>query len=478
MPLNSPSHLEALSYADWKTEWDSSFPKNPEFSSLVPSMNRYLEQLGINTVIRQTDYTDLDYSAAYTRFYSSCFRPPSQACTRYIFFKASFRSVHEIHNPAVVASFCGFTTVWPTYPKVIGGSVLPFPGDPSGRIVADAPYRIHVAGEELELASAMFASKDHAVSVCASVGTWLATDLLHRKFDLNTCSSAEITLRATAGDPKWGRPFPQEYGLTTEQIIRALWSLDYGPVIYYYSPAFGGLVRDHKWLGHLYGYISSGFPVIISLEVDGCSHVVLAVGLQTLEGTPEPHHPDSVGYSFTRLVDSVIVHDDRWGCFSVLRPKGTNPGSLDVTLHHYGDPTDKKSAQITALIVPLPQAIVTGSRHAHALGVDTLKTVIQEKMGKNLPGYNGPFRTVAHRSIDFKKDCLKWDSSLQGIARKFRALAMPRWVWVTEAYPPETSAPTAGSPIARVVIDATQLRFNKDRLILAWHVGPDNLWSA
>ena len=120
------SQFKVTPYPIWREKWLSTLTPNPEFSSLVPSVINYIDILGIQTVIEQSEFIDKDYSEAYTRFYSHAFRPPPKTCDRYIFFKQPFLSVNEIRNYKIANSFQGFITVWPTCPKVIGGSVLPF----------------------------------------------------------------------------------------------------------------------------------------------------------------------------------------------------------------------------------------------------------------------------------------------------------------------------------------------------------------
>ena len=235
------SLYEPLEYNNWRSKhWDT-IPFVPEFSSLYPAVDAQLQARPPGTVVVEHEYPDIDYAAAFASFYSHAFRPFAKACTRFLFFEKPFTDVTAIGNKALTGRFLGFIVLWPTDPPVIGRSVLEFPRTARREeLRVEAPYKVHVFGQELEITSAMFASKDHGVSACASITTWLATDLMHCKFDLPTTSSTEITLLATGNDPKYGPPMPQTGGLDTSQIIRALVQLDYSPWVYPYYADDGG----------------------------------------------------------------------------------------------------------------------------------------------------------------------------------------------------------------------------------------------
>ena len=452
------------SYEDWRSRWGRLFG-SPDiaFSSLAEDVLAYLDRLGIRTVILESEYLDEDYAAAYSQFYSCFFRPPPKTCSRHLFFTADFKEPDDVRHPEISRSFCGFVTIWPTSPPVIGRSALPFPDGVDVKIAA--PYYVHVSGCELTLEnSAMFASKDHGVAVCASISTWLATGLMHRSFDLRSCSSTEITILATGEDPKWGRPLPQTRGLDPEQIIRALTYLDYSPHVYYSSD------DNFDWPGYLYGYISSGIPVLVVCDVTAPSggtyrHIVVGVGLRA-KPREELDRQGSIGTSFTKTLDSVVIHDDRWGIYGSLTPK---PGQRTSATLTYNSGV-KMTTDITGLIVPLPKGIVLVSEYAYRLGVTTLRAFMKKQNPQE--DYNGPFRTFLKPSVDLKRESWGWPEDLQRVAARLRRIPMPRWVWVTESYPKETVALTAADqPLARAFFDPTALRFDKERLLLMGHVG-------
>ena len=72
----------------WREEFAKPFPVDPEFSSLASNTFSYLEHLNpsVKSVIVENEYVDMDYSAAYSHFYSYLFRPPPRSSTRHLFF--------------------------------------------------------------------------------------------------------------------------------------------------------------------------------------------------------------------------------------------------------------------------------------------------------------------------------------------------------------------------------------------------------
>jgi hypothetical protein len=475
-------------YRRWKDNWLSNFPPAPEMSSLISSIVEYLETLKVKTVVEQRHYSDLDYSAAFARFYSNMFNPPPKNCTRFIFFSELLSNIEDIYKKNIGDSLIGFITMWPTDPPIIGRTLLPLPS--YSNYHTGTRYKIHLAGKEIESKPAvMFASKDFGASVCATISTWLATELMHEKFDLDTCTSVEITLHATAGDPKWGRPLPQVYGLSGEQIVRALWNLNYEPFPYYFSVGSGAALQtdkdgetDTNWIGPLYGYIRSGIPVIILVEASlpraEVQHAILAVGVEIAKDAPVPETENSLGRSFTNLVAGVIVHDDHWGPYSKLKPHldGNNKVDIFADYEIYGEKTPlvPEKMRILSLIVPLPQSVVLTSRFAHALGTKHLTNAIQQHFRRldnhTHDVYKGPYNTYLERSNEIKSGSTKWGELFQGVSETVRSIAMPRWVWVTEAFLPGKSPLRGDKPFARAFCDSTQLQYAKQHLVIVSHV--------
>ena len=176
----------------------------------------------------------------------------------------------------------------------------------------------------------------------------------------------------------------------------------------------GGPIGNGNWLGPLYGYLSSGIPVIILCAIGDAQHAVLAVGIETAATEEQSPPSGSLGtVSFARTIQRILVHDDRWGPFTELTPEHN---SLMATLRPIGG--SPQAIQIRALVVPLPKGMVLLSEHAHAIGISFLTEAI--------PNYLGPFRTFAQQSVDFKRETLDWHSLYPASAAALRALPMSK----------------------------------------------------
>lgn len=468
-------------------DWESSFRQllhdvieDSDFSSMPKAVLAYLSYLNesgrIRTVVTEEEYVDFDYTAAYTHFYSHAFRPPDKFCTRYLFFGETFDQIGQLSSPRIRESFNGFLVLWPTTPPVIGRTCLPFPEPPTNtrQIMVKARHHVHVNGHELTANGATFASKDYGVSQCATIATWLATDLLHRRFDLRTCSSSEITLLATHSNPQWGRPIPQEHGLDNGQVVHALMELEYSPYVEFFPQAQAQSGRQRLWAGPLYGYLLSGIPVIMMCRFNGNQHAVLAVGMD-LDGMPVVGTQKTLSYA--RTARAIYVHDDRYGPYGKFEfAEGYPIGTL--TYGGYGtgqgpgdDPKPRtfENVEVDALIVPLPSGTVSRSEDAHTAGVRHLIELFVNR-DPTASVDELACQTYMIRSDELKAESLNWEEDVDDFAMMIRGTSLPKWVWVSEAYSSDVSDPESSPPLGRVILDPTQIRFAKDAIRLSSHM--------
>lgn len=85
-------------FDQWLRIFGSRLQSDKEISSLGTNTLQYLSQINppLHTVIIEKDYVDLDYSAAFTHFYSYNFRPPPRRCIRFLFFSHKFEKISDI----------------------------------------------------------------------------------------------------------------------------------------------------------------------------------------------------------------------------------------------------------------------------------------------------------------------------------------------------------------------------------------------
>lgn len=400
------------------------------------------------SVVLETEYIDRDYTAAYAALYNRFFRPPERFCSRYHFFGRQVTE-EEIVSGIAPSEYLGFIVVWPTDPEIIGRSALAPPPDlgPGHLIVTE--IRAHLHGTPFPIEAAPYATKDFGVAACATISTWLATELLSAAWGLPRTSTARITAEAVADADDAGRNLPQRFGFTPGGMARALARIGYDPFVY-------DLLRSVAWhpTGTLYGYVSSNIPVILIVDLGGGAvHAVLVVGFEYDESRV------TEGRSLSHGVTSFIVHDDRYGPYGRMRVENDDGHYLTVVFE-YPEGMESESCVIQALVVPLPRGVSTISHDAHLFGRRWARDTVDF--------FGEPYRltekTYLVESNDLKTQASGWPQVLRD---DLRQTALPHWVWVTECH----ELPLGGPPVAVAVTDPTVLRDATRRMLWCHYRG-------
>lgn len=432
------------------------------------------------SVLVENSYVDRDYGDAYTALYGRQFLPPEKKATRYHFFSRRRPPDSSVDPAPLEDEYLGFVVVWPTHPQVIGRTCL-VPRlwlrdlDDFGAKLITIPVEAHVAGRTLKLDTAPYASKDFGVSACATVASWLATEIVADLVGIARTSTTAITLAAAENDATYGRALPQLYGLNVGQIARSLNTHGLDPFVYDAAVS----ARWHR-APTLLAYLDSDIPPILIGDFtidapataasnsqqeggssDATSEQVSAVHALTVVGyrlKADFAAELSPGHSFASVLGSLIVHDDRHGPFLELPVIGDDA----VALKH----PRLGTVQVNALIVPLPPHISSISYDAHLVHTEFL-TAHQEEWrdGEQIPYF---LRTRLVRSNDFKKWALNWADEETSLSA--RRMPMPKWIWLTEGL-----APTDLRDVrARVVSDPTAVREAGAQRLLWAHA--DDVW--
>ena len=408
---------------------------------------RLLREHRAVSVVRESEYLDRDYLRAYTSFYGTFFRRPSKYVERFHFFAEPITD-DQLDLRLPQDTYLGFCVLWPTDPTVIGRSLLRPPTGPGHRSLLVPRTAVHIGGCELFVDAPPYATKDFGVAACASVATWLATELGAGLHNLPRSSSSDITLLAAPASSDMGRPLPQRFGLTTTEIMRALHSLGYEPFVYdLTSERFAAR-------GTIYGYLASNIPLILMVTLPGREpdatdrHALLAVGYDFDFAQADREKRNAAGLTH------LIVHDDRHGPY-VLGRLDTAPASLPTIELHYV--TGTATAVVHQIVVPLPPKIYTISQEAHIHGQSFLGLISGSADPDSEPvPLHWPFmvRTRLVEVTSLKRESRQWTQ--EGPSFDLRSQSLPRRVWLSEAI----SKPlTVDSPVlGRVVIDPSVLR--------------------
>lgn len=172
----------------------------------------HLRRLGAVEALREDEYIDGAIRARLRTFNVST---PRKVTVRYHFFTRGFESIQQLPE---AEEYLGFVVLWPTDPPVIGRTAL---RPPPGWHVLQHNVVSHVGRKAYAIPSIPYATKDFGVSACATIATWLATEVAGSMVGIPLTTSYDITRLAGADRDGLGL-LPQRFGLNPEQIALAL----------------------------------------------------------------------------------------------------------------------------------------------------------------------------------------------------------------------------------------------------------------
>lgn len=422
------------------------------------------------TAVVEKQYVDRDYSASYGRFYSRVFRSVEKWCKRIHFFEVPLTEA-DLRDPSSLAKqYLGCVVIRPLGTSIVGRTILrPGTVDPNLEYHLNAISNdVHLAGSTLSVRAAPFMEQDTRVAACASADLWMASEVLAKKVGNRTYSTAEITKFATTYDLSVGRAMPSE-GLTDAQMVNALHSMGYDPILY------GGLPRLNVAQRAAYHYLESELPVIVSLnfvkEVSGklafqdVGHVLTLVG-HKYEPTASPSAArlklvggkELVFYPSSGWVPEFVCHDDQRGPYRNLRfltateyttkhLKGASVANDLADKTFFEISTDTSSPPpipvdnhgiVLGLLVPLPQGVSLRAEEAErkaAYWVKYFPDLLAKKMREHLQN-NLDYSKLVLRTYLTSSTAYKSRLRTSGINPSVRDLLLgkplPRWMWITE----------------------------------------------
>jgi hypothetical protein len=291
----------------------------------------YLAWIGAETIVVEEHYIDRNYIEEVAAYYSRCFHPPPNACTRLHIFSKPF-STRDLQAFQIQAAndrgrsrraaevrlsslYLGFIVVRPIASVPIGRTVLspsPKRRNSSKSFNCTVSYPVFFLGLRIQVEGVAFQQQDLAVAACATTAIWSALQRVCRHESMRPPTTSRITEEASRHSVPQGRAMPSP-GLTAEQMWDALRHFEFAPDFFRATP-------DPKlFLFQLNLYLRSGIPVILSLNVSPLEgHAITAVGFSPSRKRESSIHEfgdakiDLVNLDF----DTIYVHDDRLGPYS------------------------------------------------------------------------------------------------------------------------------------------------------------------
>lgn len=460
--------------------------------ALVEGLIAAMRASGTQTCVVEGVYIDRDFSAVFSAFYSTLFRPYQKYCRRLHFFQADLGELRQSTDPSSViellesnrSAYLGYIVLRPLSHAPVSNAK--FAADllcpaPTQEISVRTVRNVHVLGCSLEVSGFPLTQQDTRVGACAQATIWMAGRHFHDKFGAPWFSMPDITanaLRPTDSAITRSLPAGSDY-LTTDNMVRALRSMGRHPV--FYAPDIAGGQKNWGFRPEdvICRYVDSGIPVILGMENTGSQigHAVVAIGSERQAQIDTSSLPQRATQA--DFLTHFLVNDDQRGTCLRLPLRAADltteyPYSLETNLLY--------------LIVPLPNKVFLSAEIAEAIAWDLCTQFgvqIQSRISQSFlpPGQTdwNPcpdfYQQLASGSIigrtyltygwRYKARMLK-NTVSEELKQELLRRDFPRFVWVTEFSLPTESTdhdPCLRRVRAHVVNDATGSRFWESMLL-------------
>lgn len=323
-------------------------------------LRRYLEFLGVQTIVVENGYVDGDYLDDFASYYVRCFRSYDRHCKRLHFFDRAIDKEEFLqfirgdllswYIPDLKGSYLGFVVARPLPEAIIGRTLLKtYPADNGRRNYSCIrTYKANLFGVELSVDSLPFQEQDTVLAACATVSLWSAFHKTAELFGTPTPTPAEIT-RVANQVVQPGRPLPS-HGLSIQQICNSIRHVGLDPEVV-------EMKTSTPIVSLIYGHLRMGLPVILGVGVPGLGlHAVTLTGysLRDAQVRASEVAPGQNAIPLTGLrIDEFYAHDDQSGPFTRLRimhpPPAPNPmtNRADLPVFFEEDVTDPLTGAVT-----------------------------------------------------------------------------------------------------------------------------------
>lgn len=426
-----------------------------------------LTRLGCTTILIENNYTDRDYKAEYSAFYSKRFFLPPARCVRLHFFTTKPSKYGQITTPNDLDpligkdSYLGFCVVRPTEFFRIGRTVIRFAPPATTEeekneyyLTCRGWYTTHLLGREFKILGMPFIQQDTQVGACAHAALWMVGRYMHVLGHCGELSVQQINHFAKSRQPR-GRHYPAQDGLASGQMLDALHEMGLFAVHYndFNTKKFNGLYGSRwEFIGALiYFYVESGFPVIIVFR----DHVIVAIG-----------HTLTIGKLHKKTIariPSFIIHDD------VIAPYG----------EFFLQPNDASSPyrpdKIEELIAVLPGSVHLQGEYAESLAhviiqqfTDDKNPITKACKAEGLPNpFNIPdsyrIRTYLLKSVDFLTELqseIKAQKIPMDAGNLILLMEFPMYIWVSEVF--ASSGENRDTCVGKLLFDSTGAPWDKN----------------
>jgi hypothetical protein len=440
-------------------------------------LDRYLNTLGVKTIVAESHYVDRDYLEDFAAYYVRCFEPYERSCARLHFFNQSFDDAAfkaTLNLPADSAalqsfrnSYCGFIVIKPLPNTVFGRTCLRvYPNNTTRHFPTARLFSANLFGIPLNIPETLpFQEQDSTVAACATSAIWSALQGTAKEFQHELLTPIEITRAATEFSPAETRMIPNRGGLSTDMMAEAIREVGLEPLQLQIQDGDEATVR-----AALYAYLNARIPVIMGVAlIDTCvrgkprligEHAVAVAGYNL---APKPIKTKIKAAFVQRAdrIDKVYAHDDQLGPFARMAFDGVRVAFKEggKTVSAESMSTTWLSSDGTHKVRALPRDLLIPLYHKIRIPYEDICQAVIEVDGlfKTLPAT--PELKVLRAlewdihltTVNDLKTSLQRGSSLRGRPRlKWLVRSMPRFVWRATAF-------DNARPVMDVLFDATDI---------------------
>jgi hypothetical protein len=392
----------------------------------IDILKKYLKHLKTdNYVLVEHPYVDKVYRDSYYHYYSSKNQEYHRDCVRLSFFSKKlmiedFRDLKS--HPQIRESYLGFTIIRPTFPKVIGRSVIS-PLAVKWNHFRICSVEVDVTANSLKTSVTGFphASQNSETITCAETTIWCIMEYFGMRYP-EYRPTLPSRIGAILASQSFERLLPSK-GLTPQQISFAFREFGFGVKIYS-KEAYGD-----QFIKLLKMYIESGIPVVSAIQnKKGIGHAQSIIGRARFSdadvdalANPEDYGNNVMVYDFEDINVDYVFMDDNHPPY--MRSKLETPSSFYKQANWAG-------CVIKSFIVPLYSKIYMDGGEARIFAKSILKRYITQL--NVLKDTEVILKVFLASSRSYKNE-LTANDSLETFSRELLLrLPMPKFIWVAE----------------------------------------------
>lgn len=396
--------------------------QNANLSNSIATLTDYLKELRQDLfVVVEQPYVDKTYRDTYYKYFASKRDDYPRNTIRLSFFKIQIEE-NDFRKPEKIDelqnNYLGFLIVRPTFPFVIGRSVIsPDAFNQNNFIACKVTYNATVNGLKFKVTGFPHSSQDQETITCAETTVWSILEYFGNRY-AEYRPSLPSQVNEVLGKFSFERLVPSK-GLTAGQISYALREFGFGVKIYsknHYKEEFERLLKV---------YVESGIPVVGVVQNNlGIGHALNIIGRNKITQDAidklAPFKTIGTGvnvFDFADIDLEYIFIDDNYPPYRSTK--------LQTPASYYIDPK-WANCQITSFIVPLYPKIYmeAGEARKTALALIEELNLITNK--------DILIKSFLASSRSFKNE-IALNSSLDSDAKELLlSISMPKFIWVME----------------------------------------------